>query len=418
MRDQNILNRVDWPSILLYLILVLIGWVNIYAAVYNEEYSSILDISQNYGKQLIFIITALVIAISILFIDTKFFSAFAFIIYGIVMLLLIIVLIAGKETAGSRSWIEIGAFTLQPSEFSKYATALVIAKFLSKKENRLKEFKAKLWTIVLLGLPMGLILLQNDTGSAIVYFAFLLVLYREGMSATVILSGIIFVILFFLPLLFPKITIIILLGIISLLLVFIFRKTKAILLIVFFWILSSGFVFTVDYVFNNVLEEHQQTRINVLLGNEKDLKGAGYNVHQSLIAIGSGGFSGKGFLKGTQTKYDFVPEQSTDFIFCTVGEEWGFIGSFIVIFVFSGLLIRLVILAERQRSHFSRIYGYSVVAILFFHFLINIGMTIGFSPVIGIPLPFLSYGGSSLWAFTLLFFTFINLDANRLQTLH
>jgi rod shape determining protein RodA len=335
------------------------------------------------------------------------------------MLLLVIVLVTARDVAGARSWIDIGPFKLQPSEFAKSATALAIAYYLSTLNIRLEDFKTKLIAVVILVIPAGLILLQNDTGSMLVFGAFALVMYREGLSGNFLLFGLAMVVLFIFSLLFTPLIMLVIIGSIGLL-IFLFQRKKT-------WKLGlavgsvvgllMGFVFSVDYIFNEVLEPHQQVRIDVLLGKKDDLRGAGYNVNQSKIAIGSGGFFGKGFLKGTQTKYDFVPEQTTDFIFCTVGEEWGFLGTFTVIALFTALILRILYISERQRSSFTRIYGYCVASILLFHFLINIGMTIGLMPVIGIPLPFFSYGGSSLLGFTILLFIFVKLDGYRLQQL-
>jgi len=402
----------------LFLVLVLMGWVNIYAAVYNDEHNSILDMSQSYGKQLIWIGTALALALAVLITDTKFFTAFAYLIYGITILLLLAVLIGGKEIAGSKSWFEVGGFGLQPAEFAKFSTNLAIARYLSGLNINVNDLKTKLIPVGILGLPALLILLQNDTGSALVYAAFVLVLYRQGLSGNLLVIGVFTAILFLMALLFNKYIIISVIFSIALALFFFIRKNrKNILMLLGIVVIASAFTFSVDYGFAHIMEDHQRARINVLLGKDIDLKGAGYNVNQSKIAIGSGGFLGKGFLKGTQTKYNFVPEQSTDFIFCTVGEEWGFLGVLVVISLFVGLFIRIIQMAERQRSDFSRIYGYGVASILFFHFVVNIGMTIGLMPVIGIPLPFFSYGGSSLWAFTILLFIFIKQDAYRLQLL-
>ncbi len=419
MREQkSILGNFDWVMVGIYLLLVLMGWLNIYAAVYDENHKSIFDFSQSYGKQMIWIASSALIALFIMAIDPKFFTQFAFGIFGFFLFLLIIVLITGKTTAGSKSWFEIGGFGLQPSEFSKFATNLALAKFLSTSGIHIREFKTKVYASLILIVPALLILLQNDTGSAIVYVVFILVLYREGLSGNILIFGLIAAVLFVLALLINQF---ILSGIvIGLALVFIFfirRNKRGILTILTFLVLTISFVFIVDYVFDNVLQDHQRQRINVLLGKEMDLKGAGYNVNQSKIAIGSGGFIGKGFLNGTQTKFNFVPEQSTDFIFCTVGEEWGFIGSFVVVGLLIGLLIRIIFVAERQRSPFSRIYGYGVASILFMHIFVNIGMAMGLLPVIGIPLPFFSYGGSSLWSFTILLFIFIKQDAYRLNLL-
>ncbi len=419
MRGQkHILQNIDWITVILYLIIVLVGWVSIYAAVYNEEHSSILDMTQNYGKQLMWIGTSIVLALVILMIDAKFFSTFSYLIYFLTIMLLIGVLLFGKEIAGSKSWFQVGSFSLQPAELAKFATALALAKYLSGIDKDFSRFKTKIVAAFIIVFPALLILLQHDTGSALVYTSFILVLYREGLSGNLLVLGLIVAILFVVTLLINKFIVI---GTIAaiFILVYFLNKTikKRVFLLIGAFILTSMYVLSVDYVFENVLEQHQKKRINVLLGIETDIRGAGYNVHQSKIAIGSGGFSGKGFLKGTQTKFDFVPEQSTDFIFCTIGEEWGFVGSFILIVLFLALLIRLIFLAERQRSKFSRIYGYGVASVLFFHFTINLGMTIGLFPVIGIPLPYISYGGSSLWGFTILLFIFIKQDSERLELL-
>lgn len=417
MREQkNIFYNIDRTTVVLYLLLVFIGWVNIYAAVFNEEHSNIFDFSQSYGKQMIWIACALVIGMIILMLDVKIFSMFSLWIYIILIVLLISVLFLGSATSGSKSWFLIGSFKLQPSEFAKFATNLLLAKYLSTLNIRIEDIRTKLTAILILGVPMLLILLQNDTGSAVVYVAFVFVLYREGLSGNILIIGLLVVILFFLSLLIDKFIVIGVIGGITLLMFFFIRKKRKEIITLFsIFLLTSGFVFSVDYVYENVLESHQKDRIDVLLGKETDLQGIGYNVNQSMIAIGSGGFFGKGFLEGTQTKFDFVPEQSTDFIFCTIGEEWGFLGSLVVIGLYLGLFIRIITLAERQRSSFSRIYAYGVASVFFFHFVVNIAMTIGLAPVIGIPLPFMSYGGSSLWAFTIMLFVFIKLDANRLQ---
>lgn len=414
--EKGILKNIDKPLLIIYLVLVLTGWLNIYAAVYNDQHSSIFDMSQAYGKQVVWILTAFALAMMVMLTDVKFFSAFAYIIYGVMLVLLVSVLAIGTEIAGSKSWFQIGSFRLQPAEFAKFATTLALARYLSALNFDDKKLKSKIIPLVLMAIPALLILLQNDTGSAIVYAALVLVLYRQGMSGSILLIGIALAMLSIASLMFDRYWV---LGIVALLLtallLFIRRNRKNIAILIGILILASSYTFVLDYAFQNILEPHQRTRINVLLGKQIDLKGAGYNVNQSKIAIGSGGFTGKGFLKGTQTKFNFVPEQSTDFIFCTVGEEWGFLGTLVVISLFIYLCVRIVMLAERQRSDFSRIYGYGVASILFFHFFVNIGMTIGLMPVVGIPLPFYSYGGSSLWAFTILLFIFIKQDANRLQ---
>ena len=404
---------IDMPIILLYITLVLIGWLNIYAAVFDESHASIFDLEKNYGKQLLWIATALFIGLMVLLIDSKFFSVFSFGIYGITLLMLIAVLFFGKYVNGSRSWFEIGSFRLQPAEFAKFATALVVAKYLSS-GVKMERFSTKLSVLGLIGLPMGLILLQGDVGSALTYVAFILVLYREGLSGIVLVIGLLIGIAFVLSLLFAKVAILISIAVITAILLYNFRRKKKIIPVI---IAGAALVATMvvgfSYVFNNVMKQHHRDRINNLVGKEIDIKGAGYNVNQSKIAIGSGRLIGKGFLNGTQTKYDFVPEQSTDFIFCTIGEEYGFVGSVILIGLFLALLLRIVFIAERQRSSLSRIYGYGVASILFLHVFVNIGMTIGLVPVIGIPLPFIRYGGSSLWSFTILLFILIKLDANR-----
>ena len=398
--------------------LILMGWLNIYAAVFNEEHRSIFDITQRYGKQLIWIAATVILILVILIIDPKFFSTFAYGIYALSLLFLIGVLIFGKEISGSRSWFQIGSLGIQPSEFAKFATALALSKYLSTFNFSLQKVKSLIISLVIILTPAILIFLQNDTGSAIIFIAFILVLYREGLSGSIMITGIAIIVLFLLTLLIHELYIIGGLFLLSLVLLFFIKRTTGnILKLSLIFIISALFVFSVNFAFDNLLGEHQQTRIRVLIGIEKDIHGAGYNVHQSKIAIGSGGFAGKGYLKGTQTKYNFVPEQDTDFIFCTVGEEWGFLGSFVVVSLFILLLYKLIRMAERQKSNFSRIYGYCVISIIFFHFLINIGMTIGLMPVIGIPLPFFSYGGSSLWAFTILLFIFIRQDAYRLQIL-
>ncbi len=402
----------------MFLLMVIMGWLNIYAAVYNEEHQSIFDLSQSYGKQTIWIAGSLVLALMILVIDGKFYAAFSYPMYGAMLLLLLSTFAFSRDVKGSYGWIDIGSFKLQPAEFAKFATNMALAKYLSTLDIRMQDMRTKITSLILLGVPMAIVLLQNDTGSALVFGAFIFVLYREGLSGNILLLGFLTIVLFVLTLLVPKLQLFGIIGGIALLFFFLIRKTrKNIMVIVIGALLASSVVFSVDYVYNNVLQLHQRTRIDVLLGKQTDLKGAGYNVNQSKIAIGSGEFWGKGFLQGTQTKYDFVPEQSTDFIFCTVGEEWGFVGSFVVISLFMALLARIIYVAERQRSQYSRIYGYGVASILFFHLMINIGMTIGLAPVIGIPLPFFSYGGSSLWSFTILLFIFIKLDAYRLQIL-
>ncbi|MFV0591065.1 MAG: rod shape-determining protein RodA [Draconibacterium sp.] len=466
----NVLANIDWVTVLLYLLLVFMGWLNIYAAVYDSDHQSIFDITQRYGKQLLWIGAAVILAVIIMSIETNFYVFFSYIIYGVMVFLLILVLLVGDKVNGARSWFEIGGFKIQPSEFAKFATALALARYMSTFDFKLQNWKSLLVIALIIFTPAAFILLQNDTGSALVYFSFVLVLFREGLSGLVLFLGTLVATLFILALILSDITLILLLlgvaafmylilnpkfnqflkvlmffagsilfafllnavigkkynvadtivfgsviGALVVLVNSLRKKFSNYIIISTFFIGSVLFPISVDYAFNNVLEPHHQVRIKELLGIEFNPYGAGYHVNQSKIAIGSGGMWGKGYLNGTQTKFNFVPEQSTDFIFCTVGEEWGFAGTFVVIAIFVFFLARLVWLAERQRSVFSRIYGYSVAVILFFHFMVNIGMTIGIMPVIGIPLPFFSYGGSSLWSFTILLFIFIRLDASRLE---
>ena len=417
-KAKNIFANIDSASIILYIVLIGFGWLNIYASQFNDDTNFIIDFSSRYGKQLFFIFFSMFIAFLILIIDWKFFYSLAYIFYGIIIFALIILLIIGGVTSGATSWFEIGSFKFQPSEFAKFATALALAKYFNMQHIKNKKIQTKIVSYLLILVPFLLIILQNDTGTALVYSSFILVLYREGLSANILIFVLIIGILFILTLLIDKIILSLIFTVITLAILFFLRKNKKdIIMIMIGWLLSLFFIFSVNYIFNNILPPHQSKRINVLLGKDFDPYGAGYNLIQSKIAIGSGGFSGKGFLNGTQTRFDFVPEQSTDFIFCTIGEEWGFIGSLFFIITFMGLVIRLIFLSERQRSNFSRIYGYSVACILFAHFVINLGMTIGLIPVIGIPLPFVSYGGSSLLGFTILLFIFLNLDSYRLQIL-
>ncbi len=412
--NKSLFAKIDKPLILMYFALVIFGWLVIYSAVYNDDHKSIFDFSQSYGKQMVWIISSTIIALFILLIDAKFYTTFSFVFYGLIVFLLIAVIFMGKEIAGSKSWLGFGDFGIQPAEFAKITTALALAKLLGESNRSVSELKTRLLAFVFIFLPIAAILLQNDTGSAIVFLSFFLVMYREGMSGTILWLMMFFIVIFITTLLFSQWYVIIGLTILFIGLWYFIRKFRRdLLILITIYIISVCFTIAVGYIYNNVLQDHQKNRIEILLGIKSDLKGAGYNVNQSKIAIGSGGFIGKGFLEGTQTKFKFVPEQSTDFIFCTVGEEWGFVGSSILIILFVSLISRIVILSERQRSPFSRIYGYGVACILFTHFTINIGMTLGLMPVIGIPLPFLSYGGSSLWAFTILLFIFIKLDMNK-----
>jgi len=471
-KKSNVWENVDWITIGIYLAMMLIGWINIYAAVYNEEHKSIFDSTQQYGKQLMWIGAAIFIAVLMINTDSKFFVTFAFPIYIAITIVLILVPIIGTTINGAKSWIQIGSFSLQPSEFMKMATSLALARYISSYNFKMHSWKSLLILAGIIFLPVGFIFLQNDTGSALVFGVFLLVLYREGLNGIVLFFTFLTILVFILTMILDPLITITTLTVAAFVINYLLKKklqrtligigvftgifgslwllnyilgftVSPVVFILIAAILTSALFFTwafvlhkrslailigiylgsvlfsvsVDYVFHNIMEEHQRNRINELLGIQTDIHGTGYHVNQSKIAIGSGGFFGKGFLQGTQTKFDFVPEQSTDFIFCTVGEEWGFLGTTTVVALFMGLLMRLIFLAERNRSKFSRVYGYCVATILFFHFAVNIGMTIGLAPVIGIPLPFFSYGGSSLWSFTLLLFVFIRLDASRFEQL-
>lgn len=469
-RKTNIWYNLDWLTVGLTMLLMLLGWLNIYSAVYNEDHTSIFDLTQRYGKQMLWVVAAIVMAFIVLIIESKFYSFFAYLIYGIAILALLLVLVIGKEIHGSRSWFVIGGFQIQPSEFAKFATVLAVARYLSTFNVKINQAKTLVITAIIIFTPALLILMQSDTGSALVYTSLFIILFREGLPSGIVFIFLVVSLLFVLTLFVSTLVLIIgliilgaltfyviqksfrqaavalgilalvsvllwglnqmlstglpihliitvgllLSGLIYLIPVYKFKIRNAILIFIIL-VGSIGYTYTVDYFVSDVLSPYQQKRINVLLGIESDPFGDGYNVNQSKIAIGSGGFSGKGYLKGTQTKFNFVPEQSTDFIFCTVGEEWGFIGSISIIGLFMFLMLRILMLAERQKSAFSRIYGYGVFSVIFFHFLVNIGMTIGLVPVIGIPLPFISYGGSSLWAFTLLLFILLRLDASRME---
>lgn len=421
--NDNLTQNLDWIAVLIYILCVLIGWFNIYAAVYSPEFpTSIFDLSNRAGVQMMWIGTTVLLIICILVVDYKFYDTFAFIIYGFFVLLLVVVLFAGSEINGSRSWIKFGSFSLQPAEFAKLATSLALAKYLSDPAVSLtRSWKEYLPIAAIIGLPAILILLSNETGSMLVFASFAIMLYREGMPGYIPAIGIVMAILLVLTLLFAKwyiaLGIIVVAGLFWWVMSKSSRRKGGTTATVVVAGLMIAVVFGVDFFINNVLQKHQRSRIVVLVDPYSDPRGAGWNVIQSKIAIGSGRLTGKGFLEGTQTKFDFVPEQSTDFIFCTVGEEHGFIGSMVVIGLFIGLILRLVVLAERQRTRFARVYGYCVTGIIFFHFMINIGMTIGLMPVIGIPLPFFSYGGSSLWSFSVLLFIFLKIDSQRPFTL-
>lgn len=419
-RDIDIREGIDWTTVWLYAALVIFGWLNVYAAIYNPENPiTIFSTSHNAGKQLLFICSSFVLILIILFVDYKIYDSFAYIFYGFIILLLIATIFLATEIKGSRSWIKLGGgFSLQPAEFSKIFTALALSRYLSTQNVSITKFRDAVVAGLMVFIPPIIIIMQKETGSALTFAAFIAVFYREGLPGIYPALGIALVILFVLVLFFNKYYVVIGIAVACGLFWQVFLKryerTKQNLFrLGAVFIISSAFVFGVGFFTTSVLKPHQQKRIQILVNPDSDPLGAGWNQTQSRIAISSGGIVGKGYLQGTQTKFDFVPEQSTDFIFCTVGEEWGFLGSLIVILIFAALLNRIINLAEKQRSKFSRIYGYCVASILFFHLLVNIGMTIGLMPVIGIPLPFLSYGGSSLWSFTVLLFIFLKLDAHR-----
>ncbi|MCQ2351144.1 MAG: rod shape-determining protein RodA [Paludibacteraceae bacterium] len=485
--EQNILKNLDWATIIIWFVMVMAGWLTIYAACYDYEHTRIFDMSMRYGQQLVWIAVASVFAILLIAIDTKFYGSIAIPLYVLMIGLLILTIFVAPEVKGSHSWIQIGGFRFQPAELAKYATALCLAKYMSSYGYNIKNSKNFLVTALIIGLPMLIIIAQQETGSALVFAVFILVLFREGLDGDFLIYGALAILFFVLVIKFNNIPLppdapivehygymivfiiavltgiflifhytgdipmfnvyaitnasIWVLGIIlklikadllsytlisevsfaaSALLFFIYaiiRRSRVHLRVILFFILTAGLCFAADYAFNNVLQPHQQIRIKVVMGLEDDPQGAGYNVRQAQIAIGSGGLTGKGFLNGTQTKLNYVPEQDTDFIFCTIGEETGFLGTTFIVLLYVVFISRLVYLAERQRTPFSRIYGYSVASIFFFHFCINIGMVIGLLPVIGIPLPFFSYGGSSMIAFTILLFTFIKLDTRHTETM-
>lgn len=417
MRQQN--NRfffnVDWITVLIYMLLCAIGVINIFASIYNPDKAIGFDFTTNYGKQLIYVITGLILGLSILLVDGRLFNVFSPFIYGGTLVLLVVVLLIGRKVAGNQAWIPIGSFRLQPSEFAKFGTALLLARYVGTFNPKFRDFKSIFFAGLIVLAPLFLIMLQPDTGSALVFLAFMFPLYREGLSGYFLLVFLGMIVLFIADFLVPTYILIIIISTIGGLFIYANkRKQKVIFSTILVSLIAIGYLFLVKTAYTKVLEPHQRTRIELMLGLKTDNKGAGYNVIQSQIAIGSGQGLGRGFLQGTQTKYGYVPEQSTDFIFSTIGEEWGFLGCSIVIGLYIFLLLRLINLAERQRSTFSRVYGYSVACILFFHVFINIGMTIGIIPVIGIPLPLISYGGSSLWSFTILLFIFLKLDSNRM----
>lgn len=409
MKNQSITNNLDWICVIIYSILVIMGWLNIYS-------SSLSSMDGTSDKQLIFIVLTIPLIFVVLYVDGKFYEKYASIIFGISLLSLAGLFVFGKTIAGQRCWYGFGNFTIQPSEFAKAATALALAKYLSDTQINLKDVNRQIQALAIVFLPVLLILPQPDPGSALIYSVFIIVLYREGLPAWYVWTGFITILLFVMTLILEP-QYVILIALLALALIHYKSRLadRNIVLSGILLILISGFVLSVNYVFENVFKQHHRDRFNILLGKTVDMKGIGYNTNQSEIAIGSGGWFGKGFLEGTQTKGGFVPEQHTDYIFTTVGEEWGFVGSLIIIALFAGLLLRVIYLAERQKTKFSRVYGYCVAGILFIHFFVNIAMVVGIFPTIGVPLPFFSYGGSGLWGFTILLFIFLKMDANKVN---
>jgi rod shape determining protein RodA len=409
MKNQSLSSNIDWICIIIYIALVFLGWLNIYS-------SSLSSTEGTYEKQAIFIAFSIPLIFILLYIDGKFYEKYASIIYGVSLLSLAGLFVFGKTIAGQRCWYAIGSFTLQPSEFAKAATALALAKYLSDTQINLKDVNRQIQALAIVFLPVMLILPQPDPGSALIYSIFIIVLFREGLPSWYVWTGFITILLFMLTLILEP-QYVILMALLALILIHFKSRLgdRNIVLSTILLAVISGFVLSVNYVFTHVFKQHHRDRFNILLGKSVDMKGIGYNTNQSEIAIGSGGWFGKGFLEGTQTKGGFVPEQHTDYIFTTVGEEWGFVGSLVVIGLFAGLFLRVIYLAERQKTKFSRVYGYCVAGILFTHFFVNIAMVIGVFPTIGVPLPFFSYGGSGLWGFTILLFIFIKMDANKVN---
>lgn len=415
MKNQSVTNNIDWITILLFIILVIMGWLNIYSASLPLEETSIFDIDQIYGKQILFICLTIPLVLVVLTVDAKIYEKYAFVFYIIGLVSLLGLFVFGKTIKGQTNWYSIGGFTLQPSEFVKTSTALLLAKYLSDVQINLKNFNDQLKAFVIMGVPL-LLILVHDTGTAMIFVALIFVLYREGLPSWYLWTGFSAILLFFMALLIePHFVLIIAFAIISIQFLLSKRINRNPIASTVIFVLIAGFTYSVDFVYDNVLEAHQKDRINVLFGENVDLKNEGYNLNQSMIAIGSGGWFGKGFLEGTQTKGGFVPEQHTDYIFTTVGEEWGFVGAIVVIALFVSLFLRIIYLAENQKTKFSRVYGYCVATFLFAHFFVNITMLIRLFPTIGVPLPFFSYGGSSLFAFSILLFIFIKMDANKVN---
>jgi rod shape determining protein RodA len=416
--NKSIIFRLDWMLLLVYLVLVSFGIVNVYSATFSETSGGLFDLTQAVGKQVFFLVFSLFTGIIILAINSKFFEQFASLGYFISILLLVGLFVFGKTVSGATSWYNIGGISFQPSELAKVTTALIIASLLSKFQSDIKTPRTlfKIGAYVLL--PFLLIVVQPDPGSALVFGAFFFPLFREGLNYSYLIIFLSVLSLFFVTLSFPFGVVVGIIVMLIFLLYFIFKKLNPKVKIwpcLIFLMISIGFSFSVDYIFDNVFQQRHRDRINIVLGKEVDTQGVGYNINQSKIAIGSGGLKGKGFLEGTQTKGDFVPEQHTDYIFSTIGEEWGFTGSFFLIFLFCLLVLRIILQAEKQTNKFRRIYSYGIAGLIFIHFFINIGMSLGMVPTIGIPLPFVSYGGSSILAFSIMVFIHLNFDANRLN---
>ena len=416
--NNNIIYRLDWLLILVYLLLVSFGIINVYSATYSETLDGFFDISQPVGKQVFFLVFSFFIGIIILSVNSKFFEQFALVGYFVTIILLLGLFIFGKTVSGATSWYSIGGLSVQPSEMAKVSTALMIASFLSKFQSDLKTPRTLLKIGAYVLLPFLLIVLQPDPGSALVFGAFFFPLFREGLNYAYLIVFFSSLFLFFITLSFDFGIVVGIISLVIFLIYYFIKKMNPKLKIwpfIIFLIISIGFSFSVDYIFNNVFQQRHRDRINIVLGKEVDTQGVGYNINQSKIAIGSGGLNGKGFLEGTQTKGDFVPEQHTDYIFSTIAEEWGFLGSFFLIFLFCFLISRMILQAEKQTNKFRRIFSYGSAGVIFTHFFINIGMSLGMVPTIGIPLPFISYGGSSILAFSIMIFIHLNFDANRLN---
>ena len=416
MKNQSIGNSIDWITILIYIALVIMGWMTIYSASLPIEETSIFDLSQIYGRQMLFIGLAIPLIFIVLFTDAKIYERLSFVFYGIGIILLLGLFVFGVTKKGQTNWYQFGGFGFQPSEFVKIATGLLLAKYISYSQINFKYTKHQIIGLAIIGLPVFLILLQPDAGSAMIFISLIFVLNREGLPSWYFISGIVAIGLFFASLVIQPFYVVIAIAVFMVIHYIFNRKiTRNPIVYGLLFLVMTAFTYSVSYVYDSVLEPHHKDRINVLIGDNVDMKREGYNLDQSMIAIGSGGLTGKGYLEGTQTKGGFVPEQHTDYIFTTVGEEWGFIGSFIVIVLFAALFLRIIYLAENQKTKFSRVYGYCVATYLFTHFFVNIAMLIKLFPTIGVPLPFFSYGGSSLWSFTILLFIFIKLDANKVN---